>query len=227
MRIFNKVRRSAEEIDRIQHIREFFSVNKPTMDELVEFGDLKPDVFKKELIKLFQETPGALTKGDFTLASGKKAKYYIDAKKITLQSRGLSIISAMILDLLTEGAFDTIGGMTIGADPLVSGILALSSSNIKGFLVRKEPKQHGTHQYIEGNIMPGDRVVVIEDVCTTGGSLMKVVEHVRKAGCNVVGAVVVVDRFQGGAARFNHERIPFHSLINVVELGLEQCGREI
>lgn len=141
---------------------------------------------RQKLIDLFHKR--ALKFGDFTLASGKKSSYYLDGKQITLHSEGLRLVSEGLLDLLADVQFDAIGGMSIGADPIVGGVLvaaAAHSRDLCGFLVRKEPKGHGTNKYVEGPVLPGMKVVIIDDVVTTGGSAAIGRSHrrIRLRGC--------------------------------------------
>ncbi len=115
----------------------------------------------------------ALQFGDFTLASGKKASFYLDCRKITLDSRGAGLVGAGMLELLQSDFPDAVGGMAIGADPITAAIITLAGQTgreLKGFIVRKETKEHGTGRRVEGPVQPGDRVVIVEDVVTTGGS---------------------------------------------------------
>ena len=117
------------------------------------------------LTELFRER--ALKFGDFTLASGKKAKYYLDGKQITLHSEGLRLVSEGLLELMKDVDATAIGGMTIGADPIVGGMLAVAAvqgRELSGFLVRKEAKGHGTQKFIEGPVVPGQKVVIVEEL---------------------------------------------------------------
>lgn len=176
---------------------------------------------RQQLIQLFHQR--ALKFGDFTLASGKKSTYYLDGKQISLHSTGLRLVSHGLLDLLSDVSFDAIGGMTIGADPIVGGVLVAAaerSISMGGFLVRKEPKGHGTQKYIEGPLKPGDRVVVIDDVVTTGGSALQAVDRVVEFGCQVVCVVGIVDRKEGGAANFSVRGLPFRSLLSIEDFGI-------
>jgi orotate phosphoribosyltransferase len=176
---------------------------------------------RQNLIKLFLER--ALKFGDFTLASGKKSKYYLDGKQISLHSTGLRQVSLGLLDLLKDVDYTAIGGMTIGADPIVGGVLvaaAESGTSLDGFLVRKEPKGHGTQRYIEGPVQPGDKVVVIDDVVTTGGSALQAVERIVEYGCQVVCVVGIIDRKEGGAANFAAKHLPFRSLLTIEDFGI-------
>lgn len=177
---------------------------------------------REKLIDLFRAR--ALQFGDFTLVSGKKSKYYLDGKQITLYSEGLRLVGAGLLDLLEGVEFDAIGGMSIGADPIVGGVLVVAAERqqpISGFMVRKEPKGHGTQQYIEGPVNPGMKVVIIDDVVTTGGSSLLAVDRVHEFGCEVVQVVAVVDRMEGGAANFAERNLPFQSLLTIQDFGID------
>ena len=143
--------------------------------------------------------------GDFTLASGKKSKFYVDLKATTLHPEGAKLIGELATRVLRESGLpvDAVGGLTLGADPLATAIsmTALSYGKIwPAFIVRKEAKDHGTGKYIEGteNMPAGASVVVLEDVVTTGGSSIQAIERLRAAGYKPVAALTVVDREQGG-----------------------------
>ncbi len=176
---------------------------------------------RQKLIGLFLER--ALKFGDFTLASGKKSTYYLDGKQISLHSTGLRLVSQGLLELLIDVPFSAIGGMTIGADPIVGGVLvaaAESGRSLDGFLVRKESKGHGTQRYVEGPVLPGSKVVVIDDVVTTGGSALQAVERIVEFGCEVVCVVGIIDRKEGGAANFAKKGLPFRSLLSIEDFGI-------
>jgi orotate phosphoribosyltransferase len=173
------------------------------------------------MIDLFRER--ALKFGDFTLASGKKSTYYLDGKQITLHARGLRLVSEGLLELLANVDFQAIGGMSIGADPIIGGVLAVAAEQDRDFvgvLVRKESKGHGTQKYIEGPVEPGMKVVVIDDVVTTGGSSLLAVDRLVEFGCEVVQVVGIVDRMQGGAKNFADRGLPFRSLLSIEDFGI-------
>lgn len=151
---------------------------------------------KNELIKLFKDI-GAFKTGDFTLSSGKKSDFYVDCRKISLHPEGSRLIGKIILDKIKDIKVDSIGGLTLGADPITSAVVTLS--NIPGFIVRKKEKEHGTKQKIEGHIQPGWNVVIVEDVATTGASSLQAIEAVEAAGAKVVKVIPVVDREEGAA----------------------------
>lgn len=169
----------------------------------------------------------ALKFGDFTLVSGQKSTYYLDGKQVTLHAAGARQVAVGLLEMLDGIAFDAIGGMSIGADPMIGSILAVAAEqerDLVGFLVRKEAKGHGTKRYIEGPLQPGARVVIVDDVITTGGSSIKAIERVREFGADVVQVVAIVDRLQGGAAAFAELGIPFQALMTIEDLGVNQSG---
>ena len=177
---------------------------------------------REELIRLFHER--ALKFGDFTLASGKKSTYYLDGKQITLHARGLQLVGEGLLDLLSDVEYDAIGGMSIGADPIIGGVLTAAAGrdqSMVGVMVRKEAKGHGTQKYIEGPVEPGMKVVVIDDVVTTGGSSILACERIQEFGCEVVCVVGIVDRMQGGAANFAERDLPFRSLLSILDFGID------
>ena len=168
----------------------------------------------------------ALKFGEFTLASGLTSSYYLDGKQVTLHAGGLKLISEGILDLLDAAGelFDAVGGMSIGADPIVGGVLAAAAArgrdDLVGFLVRKDAKGHGTQKYIEGPLEPGMRAVILEDVVTTGGSSVLAVDRVREFGAEPVRVVCIVDRLQGGEAAFAATGLPLSSLATVRDFGI-------
>ena len=148
---------------------------------------------KEELLELLKKY--AYQKGEFKLSSGKTSEHYINCKPVTLTGRGLTLSSLL---LLKEVETSYVGGLTLGADPLVSGVAlvsALDSRMVNGLIVRKEAKGHGTQAWIEGLLPPeGTKVTVLEDVITTGGSAIKAATRLRDAGCVVERVVAIVDR---------------------------------
>ncbi len=174
------------------------------------------------LKELFHER--ALKFGDFTLASGRKAKYYLDGKQVTLHAEGLRLVSLGFWELLAEFDFDAIGGMSIGADPIVGGMLTVaaeSNRDVVGFMIRKESKGHGTNKFVEGPVKPGMKVVIVEDVVTTGGSALLAVDRVQDFGCEVVAVAGIVDRLEGGAAAFAERNLPHRTLLTIRDFGIE------
>jgi len=144
--------------------------------------------------------------GDFTLASGKKSSFYFDSKRTTLLPDGAWLTAREILRVIRKNGIeaDAIGGLTLGADPIVCPVAALSHAEgppLRAFIVRKEAKDHGTGRRIEGNLAPGSRVIIVDDVVTTAGSTIKAIEAAEEAGHTVVAVICLVDREEGGAAK--------------------------
>jgi orotate phosphoribosyltransferase len=161
---------------------------------------MTPHQIKKRLLKLIKEK--ALFYQPVKLSSGKESNYYIDAKQVTLRAEGAYLLARLILDLIKDDDVEAIGGPTIGADPVVGAVIYLSyltKTPLQGFIVRKDPKKHGMQRYIEGPpLKKGSRVVIIDDVITTGESTLRAAQAVEKMGCQVVKIIVLVDRLEGG-----------------------------
>ena len=163
---------------------------------------------KQALIALIREK--ALEFGDFTLASGKKASYYLDCRRVTLDSAGANLIAEGILELLGDALPDAVGGMAIGADPITAAVITVAGrqgKTLRGFIVRKEAKAHGKGREVEGPVHAGDKVVIVEDVVTTGGSSLVAIEKCQAAGLQVQGVIAIIDRLEGGAAAFAAARL--------------------
>jgi orotate phosphoribosyltransferase len=162
-------------------------------------------------------------RGDFTLASGKKSSFYIDARLTTMSPEGLSTIGPLGLSIIRERGWNAtaVGGLTLGADPVSYAIAYASAKDsppLRAFTVRKEAKTHGTGKLIEGPFDPSDRVVVIEDVITTGGSALKAIETVRAAGAVVLAVLAVVDREEGGREAIEAAGVAVASMARVSEI---------
>ncbi len=177
---------------------------------------------KQALIALVREK--ALKFGSFTLASGKQASYYLDGKQVTLDSFGAKLVAEGILDLLPTPLPKAVGGMAIGADPITGAVITMAGQRglaLKGVLVRKEAKSHGTQKYIEGPVSPGDTIVILEDVVTTGGSSLMAIERVEAFGLKVTGVIAIIDRMEGGAEAFTSKGYKFASLLTIRDFGIE------
>jgi orotate phosphoribosyltransferase len=162
-------------------------------------------------------------RGQFTLASGKQATLYIDARLTTMSPDGLALIGPLGLGALRDAGWnvDSVGGLTLGADPVsyaVSYASALADTPVRCFTVRKEAKTHGTGRLIEGSFREGDRVAVVEDVITTGGSARRAVDAVRKAGGTVVGVLALVDREEGGREALEAQGLPVLALARASDI---------
>ncbi|MEJ5173477.1 MAG: orotate phosphoribosyltransferase [Hydrogenothermaceae bacterium] len=175
--------------------------------------------YKKRLEELIRER--ALKVADepiFKLSSGKMSNYYIDLRTVTLDPEGGYVIGNVIYELIKDRKVDAVGGLTLGADPIAYGTSIVSYINknpIKPFVVRKEPKGHGTGKQIEGNVKPGENVYILEDVVTTAGSSLKAVKVSRDFGLNVLGVITLVDREEGGEENIKKEGLELISVFKV------------
>ena len=159
--------------------------------------------------------------GEFTLASGKKSSFYFDSKRTTLLPDGAWLTAREVLRVIREQGIeaDAIGGLTLGADPIVCPVAALSHAEgpaLRAFIVRKEAKEHGTGRRIEGNLSPRSRVIIVDDVVTTAGPTLKAIEAAQEAGHSVVAVICLVDREEGGAAKL--AAYPFFPLFKRSEI---------
>lgn len=162
-------------------------------------------------------------KGHFRLASGRESNFYIDARLTTMSPDGLALIGRLGLAAIRESGWqvEAVGGLTLGADPVsyaISYTSADSNRPLRAFTVRKEAKTHGTGKFIEGPFHANDRVVVIEDVITTGGSALRAVDAVRAAGGTVSGILAVVDRQEGGREALEAAGVQVISLTTADEI---------
>jgi orotate phosphoribosyltransferase len=184
---------------------------------------------KAELLNLIATLSFRL--GDFTLASGQKSDYYIDCRTTTLHAEGGRLSGLVLYDLIIEHFVqaEAVGGLTMGADPLVSNTASASAWHhqhhhrdalVHGFLVRKAEKAHGTGRRIEGFHKIGAHVVIVDDVCTTGGSTITAIEATKESGMNVIGVLCLVDREQGGRANIEAAapNAPFYSVFTANDI---------
>ena len=163
--------------------------------------------------------------GDFVLASGQRSNLYVDCRLTTLRAEAMPLIGRLFVAKMQERGWhpDAVGGLTMGADPVVTAVAreALDYGHvINAFLIRKEAKPHGRQKFIEGLEEPaGKNVVIVDDVCTTGGSTIKAIEASREAGMNVLGALCLVDREQGGGEAIEQQHnCPFDRIFTMAEL---------
>lgn len=174
---------------------------------------------KQRLQELIQSR--ALQFGEFTLASGQTAKYYLDCRRLTLDGEGANLVAAGILKAIRDDLPDCVGGMAIGADPITAAVITCGWQQgipFKGFIVRKESKQHGTGRQVEGPVEPGQRALLLEDVITTGGSSLRAIEHAREFGLIVDRLITIVDRGDSSAKVFADVGVQFSSLFHVSDL---------
>jgi len=162
-------------------------------------------------------------RGTFTLASGRQSSLYIDARLTTMSPEGLALIGPAVLGAIRNARWtvDSVGGLTLGADPIAYAASYASATTphpIRAFTVRKEAKTHGTGKLVEGPFHPGDRVAIIEDVITTGGSALKAIEAVRAAGGQVQGVVALVDREEGGREAIEGAGVQVVALARAAEI---------
>jgi orotate phosphoribosyltransferase len=169
----------------------------------------------------------ALKFGDFTLASGKKASFYLDCRQVTLDAMGAKLIGAAMLDLIAANLPDAVGGMSLGADPIVGAIITTAGMRglpLKGFMVRKEAKSHGTQKFVEGPVESGQRVVIVEDVVTTGGSSLLAIERAEAVGLKVEKVLAIIDRLEGGRQAFADRGYALETLFTVKDFGITPAG---
>lgn len=161
--------------------------------------------------------------GQFILASGKTSSVYVDARLTTMSPDGMALIGPIALEAIRSTGWnpDSVGGLTLGADPIsfaISYASSLTSKPLRAFTVRKEAKMHGTGNLIEGPFSKGDRVVIVEDVITTGQSAMRAIEIVRRAGGKILGVLALIDRKEGGQEALHRNGHDVVSLIGIQEV---------
>lgn len=167
----------------------------------------------------------AVFHGDFTLTSGKKATYYVDMRRVSLDHRVAPLIGQVMLDLIADVPdVVAVGGLTMGADPIASAILhqgVAAGRSYDAFVVRKQPKDHGRGRQVEGPDLAGKRVIVVEDTSTTGGSPLAAIEALKKVGAEIAGVAVVVDRNTGAREIIESAGYPYFAALDLHDLGLE------
>ncbi|HWD63243.1 MAG TPA: orotate phosphoribosyltransferase [Humibacter sp.] len=166
----------------------------------------------------------AVFHGDFTLTSGKKASFYVDLRKVSLDHRVAPLIGQVMIDLIADiPNVDAVGGMTMGADPIATAVLHQGAARglaYDAFVVRKEPKDHGRGKQVEGPDLSGKRVIVLEDTSTTGGSPLQAIEALKKVGAEIAAVAVVVDRNTGAREVIEEAGYPYYAAIGLDDLGL-------
>jgi orotate phosphoribosyltransferase len=163
----------------------------------------------------------AVVFGKVILSSGKEADYYVDLRRVTLDSVAAPLIGAAMLDATADLEYDAVGGLTLGADPVATAMMHVASARgrkLDAFVVRKEEKQHGLQRRIEGPDVAGKRVLAVEDTSTTGGSVMTAVEALRAAGADVVGVAVIVER--GARPKIDEAGLPYIAVFELDDLDL-------
>ncbi|MDT4923417.1 MAG: orotate phosphoribosyltransferase [Pseudonocardiales bacterium] len=171
---------------------------------------------RDELLQLIKDI--AVVHGKVTLSSGQEADFYIDLRRITLHRLAAPLVGRVLRELTADWAYDAAGGLTLGADPVGTAVLHASGGTVDSFVVRKAEKAHGMQQRVEGPSVAGRRVLVVEDVSTTGGSPLTAVEALREAGATVVGVATIVDR--GARPAIEAAGLEYRSAYTLADLGL-------
>ena len=165
----------------------------------------------------------AVKYGEFILSSGQESRYYFDGRRLTLHSEGAYLVGKAFWALLVDEGIQAIGGPTLGADPIVTAVAIASHMEGKGinaFIVRKEAKRHGNQQMIEGAIERGSNVAIVDDSCTTGGSIIKAIEAAEALGCYVKKVLVILDRQEGGSEELTRRGYSFAALLEASQDGI-------
>lgn len=170
-----------------------------------------------EIILKLAKEKGALTFGEFRLSAGGTSSYYFDGRIVTLDPKGAYYVARSFLPVIRESGATAIAGPTLGADPIVAAVSVMSyqdeGAEIPGLIVRKETKEHGGKRGIEGPFVPGSRVAVADDACSTGANLFHAIEAVEEAGCEVVKVLTIIDRHQGGSDELRRRGYDFYALL--------------
>ena len=172
--------------------------------------NLKEEILKK-----------AVVHGKVILSSGKEADYYVDLRRVTLDSVAAPLVGEVMLDLTKDWDFDAVGGLTLGADPVATAMMHVAAKQgrkLDSFVVRKAEKAHGLQRRIEGPDVKGRRVLAVEDTSTTGGSVLTAVEALKEAGAIVVGVAVIVERGAAGAVK--DAGLEYRAAYSLQDLGL-------
>jgi orotate phosphoribosyltransferase len=186
-----------------------------------EKGSLSVTTPRAELLELIKDL--AIVHGKVTLSSGKTADYYVDLRRITLSAQAAPLVGEVLLDLTADLDFNSVGGLTMGADPVALAMLHSAAGRgrtLDACVVRKEGKAHGLQRRVEGPDVRGRRVLAVEDTSTTGGSVLTAVAGLREAGAEVVGVAVIVDRDTGAREKVEAEGLPYLAAYSRTDLGL-------
>ncbi len=180
----------------------------------------------RRVLELAHET-GALLYGEFTLASGEKSDHYFEGKRLTLSPEGAYQVGKLVFDELADIGVDAIGGLVMGAFPIITAVSLVSYQEGKplpSFIVREKPKEHGTKKMIEGHFKEGSRVAIVDDVVTKGGSISRAIKAVEEAGATVVKIIVIVDRHEGGSDKLKEAGYDFTAIIDLPPSGEASVG---
>lgn len=174
---------------------------------------------RDELLRQIKDK--AVVHGDFVLSSGKRASWYVDLRRVTLDGAAAPLVGRVMLDETADLDYDAVGGLTLGADPVAAAMLHAAAARGRGldaFVVRKTGKAHGLQRRIEGPDVKGRRVLAVEDTSTTGGSVLTAVEALREAGAEVVAVATILER--GAAERIAAEGLAYRHPYDASDLGL-------
>jgi orotate phosphoribosyltransferase len=178
----------------------------------------RPAVSNEHAPKILEisERLGALKYGDFTLSSGAQSSYYFDGRLISLHPEGAYLLGKVFLQEIKGYDIAAVGGPAMAAIPIVTAVALMSQMEgtpVQAFFVRAEVKDHGTGQQVEGGLVPGSRVAIVDDVCSSGGSLFTAIQAAEAAGCQVVKVMTVLDRHQGGSDELLRKGYEYHALL--------------
>lgn len=177
---------------------------------------------RTRLLQLFKER--AFSLGRFTLASGKESTYYINSKKAIFNSEAVALLADIIWEMTRDFRLDAVGGLEVGAIPMAAVVAQRyhqEGRSLEGFFVRKQAKDHGSKERIEGVVRPGFRVAVLDDVLTTGGSVLQAIDEVERIGAQVVAVVCIVDRLEG-ARELLAPRCDYLPIFTIRDFGVER-----
>jgi orotate phosphoribosyltransferase len=174
-------------------------------------------------VLLEQVNTKAVVRGKVTLSSGREADYYVDMRRVTLDAEAAPAIGRVMLELTDDLAFDAVGGLTLGADPIAVAMMhqaAAAGRTLDAFVIRKSQKVHGLQKLIEGPSVEGRRVLAVEDTSTTGGSVLEAVKALREAGAEVVAVAVIVDRDTGARQAVEAEGLEYRDAVGISDLDI-------
>jgi orotate phosphoribosyltransferase len=174
-------------------------------------------------VLLDQVNTKAVVRGKVTLSSGREADYYVDMRRVTLDAEAAPAIGRVMLELTDDLAFDAVGGLTLGADPVAVAMMhqaAAVGRTLDAFVIRKSQKVHGLQKLIEGPSVEGRRVLAVEDTSTTGGSVLEAVKALREAGAEVVAVAVIVDRDTGAQQAVEAEGLEYRYAVGISDLDI-------
>ncbi|WP_051920735.1 orotate phosphoribosyltransferase [Thermodesulfobacterium hydrogeniphilum] len=209
----------SDEIEAEKELHRFLGEAYPLIKslKLLNISAIKSELIDYIIKRAFLYSPDK----PFILSSGKESPYYLDCRKVTLYSKTFDLIGSLFWEEIKYLKVDAVAGMSIGADPIVCGILAKAAEEehpLEGFLIRKEPKKYGTHRQIEGNVKKGMITVIVEDVVTTGKSVIKAIEAAEKEGLKIMKILALIDREEGGKENIKSKGYEFQAFFTLKEI---------